>query len=436
MLCACAAHGADGSPRANGQSVERARLDAGGAFLRDGAAVLPGPLCPSAVRTDSRIAERAACTFGPLAEVAETLAFMPTERARIPVRHVIVVMKENRSYDQLFGKLFERGQPDSEPLLDSATNLDADGTQVHPFHAATTCLPDLPHQWKALHADVHGGLMDGFVTSALRPDAMAFYDSRDLPFYYFLANTFAIADRFFPSVLSGTWPNRDYLLLGTSDHVRVTGGRTPDAALPTIFSRLTERGVSWGVFSSDPPFEGALGWSTEHPGVATMDAFFEQLADGSLPQVVFVDGQDFREDEHPPADLQVGEAWSHQIYQAARGSPLWPSLALFLTYDECGGFYDHVAPPTGCAALASDEAFRELGVRVPLLVISRFARPHFVSHVQHEHTSILRFIELLFDLPALTARDANSDALLDMFDFACPNDAIAEPPAPGSGGCP
>jgi phospholipase C len=294
-----------------------------------------------------------------------------------------------------------------------------------------------------MHRQVDDGNMDGFVQNAATKhsdghDVMGWYDDSDVPFYYFLANTFAIADHYYPSVRSGTFPNRDYLLLGTSDGVRSTGTGHPQASLPSVFSLLDVRGISWAVYTSqaEPPFEGSLGWPTGHRGVSDIAELFARFADGSLPQVVFVDGAEGLEDEHPTADLQVGEAWTYKVYQAARSSPLWRSLAIFFTYDEAGGFFDHVPPPnTGCVARPQDSAYFELGIRVPLIVISRFARAHYVSHVQHEHTSILRFIELLFDLPALTARDANSDALLDMFDFDCPNDALAEPQLPGSGGC-
>jgi len=118
-------------------------------------------------------------------------------------------------------------------------------------------------------------------------------------------------------------------------------------------------------------------------------------------------------------------------------SPLWEKSAMLFTYDEGGGYFDHVPPPEqACVARPQDAEFHELGVRVPLVAISPYARRHFVSHVQHEHTSITRLIELLFDLPALTARDANSDALLELFDFECPTkDPLPEAPAPGTGGC-
>src|SRR6185295_19562698 len=115
-----------------------------------------------------------------------------------------------------------------------------------------------------------------------------------------------------------------------------------------------------------------------------------------------------------------GERWVRMVYQQVVASPLWPRLALLLTYDEGGGFFDHVPPPRACAPDPSRPELTQRGPRVPLLVVSPWARPHHVSHVVHDHTSILRFIELLHDLPALSARDANADALLDMFDFSRP----------------
>jgi hypothetical protein len=161
------------------------------------------------------------------------------------------------------------------------------------------------------------------------------------------------------------------------------------------------------------------------------------LDDGTLPHVAFVDGIDNVEDEHPTADVQRGEAWTRNIYEHAIASPVWRDLAIVWTYDEAGGFFDHVPPPESlCIARPGDEHFSQAGVRVPLAVISPWARPHYVSHVVQEHTAITRFIETVFDLPALTARDANSDALLDLFDFTKPAllNAPTAPPA-GTGGC-
>ncbi len=129
--------------------------------------------------------------------------------------------------------------------------------------------------------------------------------------------------------------------------------------------------------------------------------------------------------------MHNGETIVREVLSHAFNSPLWPHLAFIFNYDEGGGFFDHVPPPPACvpSASAADATYNYYGFRVPLIIISPYSRKGYVSHVVHSHTSTLRFIELLFGLPAITARDANSDALLDMFDFACPD--FTKPPALG-----
>jgi phospholipase C len=440
--------GQAGSAGSGGSSMAMGGLDSGSMATSDantssdGAAAMEASpvMCPSPVSVDSKAAMRKACMF--------KLGDMPSDTvevkagAKLPIDHVIVMMKENRSFDQHLGKLSLHGQKDAEPLPDTFTNLDAKGAAVAPFHLTTTCIKtDPPHSFAALHNAVNVDKMDGFVKGATTASSdghyvMGYYDDTDLPFYYFLANTFAVGDHNFSSVRGSTWPNRDYLLVATSDGVKDTGGGHPAANLPTIMDELDKKGVTWGAYTPSTPFEECLGWAANHVGVHNQAAFKAALADGTLPAVSFIDSREGIEDEHPTADVQVGEAWSRDIYQAVIASKIWPTTALILTYDEAGGFADHVPPPNACPARPQDSAFFELGVRVPLIVISPYARRHYVSHVVHEHTSITRFIETVFDLPALTARDANSDALLDMFDFACPGDPqIPAAPAAGTKGC-
>src|SRR4029077_20819043 len=142
---------------------------------------------------------------------------------------------------------------------------------------------------------------------------------------------------------------------------------------------------------------------------------------------IFLDMPTIENDEHPPANVQVGQEFVARVVKALFASPQWRRAALFLTYDEHGGFFDHVPPPPACVPDAippmlapGDEpgAFDRYGIRVPVVIVSTYARRRFVSHVPHDHTSILRFIETRFDLPALTARDANADRMLEFFDFA------------------
>jgi phospholipase C len=397
---------------------------------------------------DPLAGRRASCAFAAGALTTETLPLTEAERLAIPIEHVVIVMKENRSFDHLLGELNAAGQAASADVPESFTNPDDAGMAVAPFHFQTTCVRLNPgHQWDAMHEQVDGGAMDGFVKSAAKSTGtdghlvMGHYQESDLPFYYWLANTYALNDRHFASARSGTWPNRNFLLLGTADGVRCSYCGRPNPATPTIFEALDAAGATWAAYTNGEPFDGALGWSAPHRGLHPFQHFLAALAEGTLPNVSFVDGVPKVEDEHPTADLQVGEAWTRTIYEAAVASPLWPELAIIWTYDEAGGFADEVPPPnSACIARPAsvlDDPFFELGVRVPLVVISPYARPHFVSHVVQEHTAITRFIEALFGLPALTARDANSDALLDMLDFRRPPALLAppDPPAAGSGGC-
>jgi phospholipase C len=196
-------------------------------------------------------------------------------------------------------------------------------------------------------------------------------------------------------------------------------------------------GYTWAAYTDDEPFDGTLDWGKDEPGVHPMQALYLALDDGTLPNVAFVDGTTYLEDDHPVADLQRGEAWLKKIYDHAIKSPQWPRMAILWTYDEAGSFADHVPPPSeACPPDPSNPPFAGLGPRIPMVAISPWAKRNYVSHVIEDHTAILRFIEALFDLPALSGRDANASALFDLFDFSCGRD-LAVGPAPDSatGGC-
>ena len=233
--------------------------------------------CPSPPRTDSLLAQRQACAFQPGDRVSATLAVTTKERASIPIRHIVVVMEENRSFDYVFGGL-KALQPDVDVADTTFTNLDALDASVPFFHLSSTCVAlDPGHQWSAMHEQVGDGAMGGFVRSAAASVGgdghfvMGHYEEADLPFDYFVATTFAIADRYFSSVRSGTFPNRDYLLLGTSDGVSATQFAIwPDPALTTIFDELSAANVSWGVYADDHPLQQTLdnptkNWSALNP---------------------------------------------------------------------------------------------------------------------------------------------------------------------------
>jgi phospholipase C len=362
------------------------------------------------------------------------------------IDHVVVLMQENRSYDSYYSRLHFQGQPQSSVESQSPNLNPLGGPPIHPFLKQVPCeTADLDHSWNGTHHEYDGGKMDGFTAAnidATDPSGsrtMGYYDRSTLPFYYGLANEFSIADRYFASALTQTFPNRFYLLTGTSfGHIRndfPTGGGFTQK---TIFEALDEAQpqVSWKIYLASFEVEQLFKYVQQHSAghVFPLSQYFADAANGSLPQVSFVESNPFGEvneetDEHPSANVQVGEKFTHDIVSALVSSPNWPSAAMFLTYDEHGGFYDHVAPPP---AVTPDDippmlrpgdgpgAFDRYGIRVPAIVISPWANAHHVSHVVYDHTSILSFIEHRWAIPPLTRRDAAADPMLDMFDFASP----------------
>ncbi len=436
---------------------------------------------PSATDAGSRpsdeaaAASRASCTYGRGALAAQTLGASARVGKQIPIDTLVVLMQENRSFDHYFSHLGKyAGRTDIDSAPDTTTNPDSIGSnpgKLHPYqHAPHLCNADTNHEWSGSHIEWNFGALDGFYqansgwteTPGINPAllngerALWWYDERDIPFYYELATTFGVGDRHFSPALGPTWPNRMYAYAGTSfgmtanEFPNMNGYDYPikDAV---IFDMLEKAHISWLVVSETVPGPavvvglGIVNRWGRNP-IITSAEFFRLAAEGALPQVLFYDNhlgvdQPTGDDEHPPADIQVGQKAVSDIVHALFKSPQWPNMALFLTYDEHGGYYDHVAPPKACApdkiapfqgpSDAYLGGFDQYGFRVPLIVVSPFAKAGYVSHEVSDHTSILRFIEARFDLPALTARDANANALLDYFDFRDPPfltpPTIAEP---------
>ena len=382
---------------------------------------------------------------------AATSAAVPAGLAKI--KHVVVLMQENRSYDSYFGALHGEGQP-SSPFEPTTGNPDplVPGATIQPFLSTNACtVTDLNHSWNGTHQEWDNGKMDGFTAAnedPLDPNgsrAMGYFDQQMLPFYYGLANEFSIADHYFASVLSQTFPNRFYLLTGTSfGHIRNDSPPKGGWTQKTVFQLLDQAHVSWKIYLATGQLEVLFSYVQKHAShVAKMPQYFKDAAAGKLPQVSFVEASpvgnvNTESDEHPPANVQVGEKFTHDVMQALVSSPNWSSSAMFLTYDEHGGFYDHVAPPPAVKPdnippmlLPGDTpgAFDRLGIRVPAIVISPYAKKHFVSHTVYDHTSILHFIETRFGLPTLTRRDKAADPMLGMFDFTKPSNPKPTVPA-------
>jgi phospholipase C len=370
------------------------------------------------------------------------------------IQHVVVLMQENRSFDHYFGQLPNEGQSavNGEPANASNPNpLNPGGARITAFHKTTYCeVADLDHSWNGTHREWDGGKMDGFTTANVNPvdptgsRTMGYYDQRDLPFYYALDNTFAIGDHYFASALTQTFPNRFYLLAGTSfGHIRNDVPGATGYTQPTVFNLLDQKHISWKIYYSQLAFADLFAYVRNHaPGnVVPIADYYADAAAGTLPQVAFVDPifvatNTVENDEHPPSNVQVGENFAANVISALFKSPNWGSSAMFLTYDEHGGFYDHLPPP---AAVPPDAippmlipgdtpgAFDRYGIRLPVTVISPYAQPHFVSHVVNDHTSILHFIETRFNLGTLTRRDAAANPMLEFFNFKTA--AFATPPA-------
>jgi phospholipase C len=382
---------------------------------------------------------RVACAFGPGDLAAATLDPSMPKGAQIPIDHFVIVMQENRSFDHYFQRLPEFGQPDVDVAPPSYANPTPGGAApaVKPFLLETPCVADLPHTWTAVHAQHAGGKMDGFGAIAM-PDgarALGYYDEKILNYYYALASTFALADQYHADVPGPTWPNRMYALASSSfGHVDNTPPPTPDVE-HSIFHELEKKGRTWAIYAESYFFERhifpALVAEKAHH-FKTMNDFYADARAGRLPDFAWVEstiGGSHATDEHPPANVQLGQRFVANVVAALFASPDWPRSALFWTYDEHGGFYDHVPPPRACAPDGIEPAtkkgrvdgsFDMLGFRVPFVVVSPYSRAHFVSHRTYSHSSMLRLVEARFDLPALSRRDANAEPPFDLFDFASP----------------
>lgn len=361
---------------------------------------------------------------------------------------------------------------------------DQNSPTVPVYHLQTVCIEDPSPSWNESHVDFNLGqpasstaTLDGFVNSAatdartrmLLPPfhdtdgkrAMGYYDGNDLNYYYFMASNFATSDRWFSPVMTRTQPNRMYLLAGTSHGHVYELGKTSSPPLPdkTIFQLLQESGITWKIYVH-PGQDGCTATQcllsrsyinmftfqndvvSKFPQNLVPDSeYFTDVAKGTLPQVALIEPpSEVFLDEHPtetsPVNIQAGAAYVASLINALMKSQAWKDSAFILTYDEFGGLYDHVSPqpavsPDGippsdlqpgdvCTSGGANCDFNRTGYRVPLIVISPFAKKNFVSHTVADYTAILKLIEIRFNLPSLTKRDAAQMDMTEFFDFANP----------------
>ena len=388
------------------------------------------------------VKDKAGATF------SKSLSFSVTSNAGITnVRHVVFLLQENHSFDDYFGRLgvYRSSQGLSnniDGLSLTATLFDRNGNAFHPYRFGTVCTDNLGPSWNPSQIDVDGGKMDAFSKpippTTNDPTNMrvgGFYDNTELPYYYELAAQFATSDRFFAPILSGTIPNRMYLFAATSfGHINPDPPPTGGWTQATIFDHLDTAGISWRYYYQDQS-KYISEWSTYQRDAAKVVPISKWYTDinnePSLPKVLFIERAGTSGlDEHPLNNIQKGAADARQIIQALVNSPSWRSSVFILTYDEGGGFYDHVPPfpmiePDNIAPMlkSTDEPgdFAHSGFRVPMIVISPWVKPHLVSHVARDYTSILRLIEVRFGVAPLTARDATADDMMEFFDFSFPS---------------
>lgn len=383
---------------------------------------------------------------------AGTLPGVPKESG---LDTIVIAMMENRSLDHYLGWL--PGIDGIQEGLSNPTKLAAppggcptsalavtDATPVSTFRLTQHCqVPDPDHGWNGSRVEYNHGVMNGFADRS-GAVAMGFYKEEDIPFLGWLARNFNTFSRYFCSVMGPTFPNREYLYSAQSGGHIANDLPLPSQSnplptgftWPTILDRLNAAGVPWAAYGSDVP----TAWLFFHhnydsPGrIRHITDYFVDAAAGTLPSVVFLDPSFFTvgNDDHPARDIKLGQRFMYDTFMALAEGPQWPNSAYVLTYDEHGGFYDHVPPPV----LPDDRPsanhctnFGQAGFRVPCVVASPFSTRGVIGSSTFDHTSILKLIEWRFALPALTPRDAAANNLGEVLNFDNPVVELpSEPP--------
>ena len=339
-----------------------------------------------------------------------------------PIDTVVIVVLENRSFDHYFGWLgadtayLDAGRAKYGHSFHVSARQHEHYTDGHDQTLVTRHLPSSPHEANPYRGCEHRIPGHGWDTGRVQRDhgfaargsgndsfALGYYEAPDIAMHANLARRFTVADNYFSSLLAGTFPNRQYVhaatSLGRKEHPPQldVGAYTGD----TIWDRLQRGGVPAHYYYTDLPFL-ALWGDRLFDRISSIDNYFDDAANGTLPNVVMVDpgfaGPD-RSDNHPHGDIRMAQRYLHSVFSAFARSPQWHRGLFVLTYDEWGGFFDHVAPPVVPDDRASKvdlENFGQTGFRVPTVLASPFARRGYVDSTRYDHTSILRFLEWRF----------------------------------------
>jgi phospholipase C len=370
------------------------------------------------------------------------LAQFPVVRASTstttPIQHVIVIMQENHSFDNYFGTY----PTANGTLLDSTTVRlqPVDGLRDHvclPYqascvslHLSTSDSPSNPEEGQLTYEMDYANNASGFANYS-GPQSMIYFDYHSIAGYWDYAEEYGLGDKYFASVLSTTTPNRIMILTGDTPVSSNYGPPLFISYSKTVMRQLDDSGVSWGYYDyvntpSEPFNTYPLNYLSDVPPQAlgkiknTSDLVGELASGSGLPSVSFVNSlEDFKLTEHPPFNPTMGERWVVSIVNQVMESSYWPTTTIFITWDEGGGYYDHVVPPP--EFILNHGFSRNLvgfGQRVPLLVISPYSKENFVSEAHLSHLSLMHFIEYNWALPPLDELVAQSNLPLGFFNFS------------------
>jgi phospholipase C len=338
---------------------------------------------------------------------------------RNKIKHIVVLMMENRSFDHMLG-----WHPTADAMQEGLSYPDASGLLYSTFPLAPDfqgcAYADPDHSWEGGRIEYNGGACDGWMRANSDPFTLGYYTAADLPFLGRAALDWTVCDRYFSAIMAPTYPNKIYEHCAVTDRL---DNVKELSTLPTIWDRLAAKGLRGNYYFSDAPFLSL--WGIKYAGITRhYDQFLADCATGDLPHVAFVDPTFIGEDEgvsgddHPHGDIREGESFLARTYAAITQSPAWKHTVLVINFDEWGGFFDHVPPEE---APDVDPRFQLRGFRVPCLVVSPFARRNHVASGIYDHASVLRMIEWRWDLAPLSVRDATANNLADVLDLSSAN---------------
>ena len=331
------------------------------------------------------------------------------------ITHFVQICMENRSYDHWLGGRKLLGLPVAgDGLGGEMGNKRQDGSLVKVYPADIMCMADPPHEVESAHRQFNGGLMDGFLSEyeavhgpGVAPAVMEYMLPEQIPWTSALAEQSTVCDRWFSGMMGPTWPNRMYLHSGQCGGILTNdppaGGGGFDWR--TVYHGLNEKQVPWTYYWSDLPFVALWADISNDQTIRRLQDFFDDAAAGTLPPVSIVEPAFGANDDHPPHHPMLGQQFLASVFQALATSPLWNNLLIVITYDEQGGFYDHVAPPR----FPDDRAaagFDQAGFRVPTIIAGPYVKQGHVDSTVYEHSSVVKHVSTMFGLESLGMRDA------------------------------